>query len=233
MVSQKSSWLVILLTILGIVLVIAGITVWVLLPWMFTIAMVLLVTGIVLLIIVLAWYLCRGRVETKPTPKPKATAEEVMVIAAKPVAGPEEFVPAVTYPSPGKKQLPIETIEGIGKAYGDKLRKGGIEWVEDLAHADPGKVSKLGDISDMIAKKWIAMARLTWLDDVSEEDAETIVLGANITSIEQLAEANPEDLYNQVSTAEKFGRVQVPKGYSITKAMVEKWITSAKKEMTE
>ncbi len=69
MLSQKSSWLVILLIILGIVLIIVGGTVWFLIPLMFTVAMVFLVTGIVLLIIVLAWYLCRGRVDTKPTPK--------------------------------------------------------------------------------------------------------------------------------------------------------------------
>jgi predicted flap endonuclease-1-like 5' DNA nuclease len=231
--SQNNSWLVILLAIIGIVLIITGIALWFLMPLMFTLAMVLLITGLVFLIIVFAWYLCRGRVEPRPTPKPKAAVEEVEVKTVEPAAGPEEFVPAVMYPSPGKKQLPIETVEGIGKAYGEKLRKGGIEWVEDLAHADPATVSRLCDVSDMIAKKWIAMARLTWLDDVSEEDAETIVLGASITSIEQLADADPEDLYNKVSTAEKFGRVQVPEGYSITKSKVQKWIASAKKEMTE
>ena len=69
MLSQKSSWLVILLTILGIVLIIAGGAVWFLIPLMFTGAMVFLVTGIILLSNVLAWYLCRGRVDTKPTPK--------------------------------------------------------------------------------------------------------------------------------------------------------------------
>jgi len=121
----------------------------------------------------------------------------------------------------------------LGKSYGSKLREGSIEWVEDLALTTPENVMKLTGVNLLLAKKWIAMARLTWLDDVSNEDAECIVLGAHITSIEELAVADPDDLYNKVSTAEKFGRVQVPQGYTISKDKVRKWITSAQKELPE
>ncbi len=148
-------------------------------------------------------------------------------------AGPEEFIPEVLLPQPGKKQLPVSTVEGIGKKYQDELEKGNIKWVEDLALSKPETVSELTGVNNKTAQKWIAMARLTWLNDVSNEDAECIVLGANITSIEELAVADIEDLYNKVSTAEKFGRVQVPKGYKITKDKVKLWIESAKKEMPE
>jgi hypothetical protein len=149
------------------------------------------------------------------------------------LAGPEEFVPEVLLPQPGKKQLPVSTVEGIGKKYSGELEKGGIQYVEDLALSRPETVTKLTGVHTITAQKWIAMARLTWLDDVSNEDAECIVLSANITSIEELAVADPDDLYNKVSTAEKFGLVQVPKGYSITKEKVTLWIESAKKEMPE
>jgi predicted flap endonuclease-1-like 5' DNA nuclease len=203
---------------------------------MSTLAMVgiaLIITGIAFFMILLLWVLTRGQIEDKPAPKKVKPAQEVEVITAELVAGPEEFVPEVMLPSPGKGQLPVNTIEGIGKAYGEKLTKGGIEYVEDLALTTTEKIMTLVDVSELVAKKWIAMARLTWLDDVSEEDAECIVLGANITSIEELAVAKADDLYNKVSTAEKFGRVRVPTGYKITKAMVQKWIESAKKEMPE
>ena len=192
-----------------------------------------IISGIAFFCILLLWFLTREEFEEATSPKKPKPSVKVEVKTAEIAPGPEEFVPEVMLPTPGKKQLPVNTIEGIGKAYGEKLSKGGIEWVEDLALTTPRKIMKLVDVSELIAKKWIAMARLTWLDDVSEEDAECIVLGANITSIEELAVAKADDLYNKVSTAEKFGRVQVPAGYKITKVMVQKWIDSAKKELPE
>jgi len=231
--SEKVSWLIYLLAILGIILIISGAVVYILLATIQMVGITLIITGVAFFIILLLWFLTRGRIdEAQISMEPKPT-ETVEVKTAEIAAGPEEFVPEVMLPAPGKKQLPVNTIEGIGKAYGEKLTKGGIEWVEDLALTTPEKIMKLVDVSGFVAKKWIAMARLTWLDDVSEEDAECIVLGANITSIEELAVTKVDDLYNKVSTAEKFGRVQVPAGYTITKAMVQKWIDSAKKEMPE
>ena len=220
----------IILLVLGIVLIVDGAAFWFLLSSM-EIGFAMLVIGIFLCIIFLLTFMFGGddEADIKPTPvkeKPEAKAAE-------PAEGPEEFVPEVLLPQPGTKQLPIETIEGISKAYGDKLREGSIEWVEDLAMTTPENVMKLTGVNQPHAKKWIAMARLTWLDDVSNEDAECIVLGAHITSIEELAVADADDLYNKVSTAEKFGRVQVPQGYTISKDKVRKWITSAQKEMPE
>jgi predicted flap endonuclease-1-like 5' DNA nuclease len=172
----------------------------------------------------------KPKLKAKPKPRPK---KKVHVETAEPPAGPEEFVPEVMYPKPGQKQLPIETIEGIGSIYGKKLRKGGIDFVEDLALSNPKKVARLCDVSDAVAKKWIAMARLTWLDDVSEEDAEALVLAAGITSIEQLAVASANKLYRQVTKAVKEGRVLIPAGYKFTLTMAKKWVASAQKEIPE
>ncbi|MFX0168588.1 MAG: DUF4332 domain-containing protein [Candidatus Hodarchaeota archaeon] len=233
MVSQKLSGLSYLLIILSIVLIITGTVVHFMLAPLALVGIALIITGISFLIIFLLWYMTREQVMKTPSVKGAKPTETVEIRTAEPPAGPEEFVPEVILPSPGKKQLPVSTIEGIGKAYGQRLEEGGIEYVEDLALTAPDKITRLVDVSETVAKKWIAMARLTWLDDVSEEDAECIVLGANLTSIEELAVADVEDLYNKVSTAEKFGRVLVPAGYKITKALVQKWIESAKKEMPE
>ena len=226
--SQRDSILIIILLILGFALIVAGAAFWLLFGQM-VVGLVMLFIGIFMLIIVLFYYLWGGDGKTDYEHKPVKDKPEAETV--EPAEGPEEFVPEVLLPQPGTKQLPIETIEGIGQAYGEKLREGSIEWVEDLALTTPDNVMKLTGVNESHAKKWIAMARLTWLDDVSNEDAECIVLGAHITSIEELAVADPDNLYNKVSNAEKFGRVQVPQGYTLSKDKVRKWIASAQNEM--
>ncbi|MFX0079621.1 MAG: DUF4332 domain-containing protein [Candidatus Hermodarchaeota archaeon] len=228
--SKRNSKLIIILLVIGLVLIVVGAIIWFLLGQIIT-GLTLLVVGIFFFIFVLIYYLFGDKDDTDFEPKPAKEKPEAKAI--EPAEGPEMFVPEVLLPQPGTKQLPIETIEGIGKAYGDKLREGSIDWVEDLALTTPENVMKLTGVNQLHAQKWIAMARLTWLDDVSNEDAECIVLGAHITSIEELAVADPDDLYNKISTAEKFGRVQVPQGYTISKDKVRKWISSAQKEMPE
>ena len=226
----KDETVAVVAIIIGIILIFVGIAAYSLLPapTNFNLGLGLGVLGIIVLIggIVIA-------VTARDSKKPKTVKTRVEAKEDEVASGPEEFVPEVLLPQPGKKQLPVSTVEGIGKAYSEQLKKGGIHYVEDLALAKPETVVELAGVKFIVAQKWIAMARLTWLDDVSNEDAECIVLGANITSIEELAVADPEDLYNKVSTAEKFGRVQVPKGYKITKDKVKLWIESAQKEMPE
>lgn len=241
----------ILIVLLGIILIIAAGAIWLLQISLPTTMLTLAGGGVVVLISGFLSLLQGGskpkaklRSKPKAKAKPKAKSKtktkaksrpkkEIHVETAELPAAPEEFVPEVMYPKPGQKQLPIETIEGIGSIYGKKLRKGGIDFVEDLALSNPKKVAKLCDVSDAIAKKWIAMARLTWLDDVSEEDAEALVLAAGITSIEQLAVASPNQLYRLVTTAVREGRVAIPAGYKFTLTMAKKWVASAQKELPE
>lgn len=226
----KDDTVAVIAIIVGVTLIFVGVVAWTQLPppTNFNLGLGIGALGIIVLIggIVI--------VATSRGPKtPKSVQTRVKEKEGEVALGPEEFVPEVLLPRPGKKQLPISTVEGIGKTYSGQLEKGGIHYVEDLSLAKPETVVHLTGVKFVVAHKWIAMARLTWLDDVSNEDAECIVLGANITSIEELAVANPIDLYNKVSTAEKFSRVQVPKGYSITQDKVNKWIESAKREMPE
>ncbi|MFX1577095.1 MAG: DUF4332 domain-containing protein [Promethearchaeota archaeon] len=228
--SLRNHTIAIVAIVVGIILICVGIAAFYLLNPLIAsiVGSGLIVLGALILIggIVIR-YLVRDVKGVKAVP----TSEETK--AEEGVFGPEKFVPEVLLPKPGRKQLPVSTIEGIGEIYSKQLEKGGIQFVEDLALTTPETVGRLTDVKFGIAQKWIAMARLTWLDDVSNEDAECIVLGANITSIEGLAVANPDKLYSKVSTAEKFGRVQVPEGYTITKDKVKKWIESAKKELPE
>ncbi|TXT55292.1 MAG: hypothetical protein BAJATHORv1_40203 [Candidatus Thorarchaeota archaeon] len=161
-----------------------------------------------------------------------STAGEVVesrAVAKKKVTPVEEYVPEVEIPDAVLETLPIETIEGIGKAYGEDLRNAGIKTVHDLLKADAEKVAKICGVGEDIASRWIAMSRFAWLKSVSEEDAEAIVYGGGILGLGELAIANAQELLEDIQRAVELGHVKVPEGYTFTLDMVEKWIDEAKK----
>ncbi len=136
----------------------------------------------------------------------------------------EEYVPEVVEPAASLKDLPIETIEGIGEVYGKELRNKGIDSVQDLVDSTPEKVAEICDVDVVRARKWIAMGRFTRLDTVSEEDAEALVVAGGITELKSLAKADAEDLLFKIQKAVDNEDVQIPAGYEFTLDMVEKWI---------
>jgi hypothetical protein len=125
--------------------------------------------------------------------------------------------------------LPIETIEGIGKVFGAQLRGAGIKTVADLVSSTPSKITQVCDVNMEQAEKWIAMGRFAWLDDISEEDAEAIVFATGITDLKGLARASPDDILSKIQAALKAGDVRVPAGYTISLSKVTSWINTAKK----
>ena len=141
----------------------------------------------------------------------------------------EEYTPAVEKPKAPLTNLPIETIEGIGKVYGAQLRGAGIKTVADLIASTPTKVAQACEVHTEQAERWIAMGRFAWLDEISEEDAEAIVFATGITDLKALARANPNDALSKVQAALKAGDVRVPAGYSISLDKVNSWIDAAKR----
>jgi len=163
---------------------------------------------------------------TKPTPKP----------VVKDVPEPEEeeehaeeYVPEVEAPAAELSKLPIETIEGIGEVYGKELKAAGIATVADLMVADVDKVAEVTDVNIEQAKRWIAMSRFAWLDEVSEEDAEAIVFATGITDLKTLARANAQDIYTKIQAALDEGDVRVPAGYKFDVDTIQTWIDAAKR----
>lgn len=128
-----------------------------------------------------------------------------------------------------KGQLPVDTIEGIGRIYSRELSELNIHYVYELAEAKPEEVAQVSGINKETTKLWIAMANLTLLDSASEEDAEGIVKAANIVTVRELAQADPTALYTTIMEAIEAGNVQVPSQYSLTKRRVKKWIKESKK----
>jgi len=159
----------------------------------------------------------------KPKPKPKPVPEPE----------PEDehaelHVPAVEKPAAPLTDLPIESIEGIGPIYGGKLRKAGIPTVAEMLAADPENVAEICDVNVEQAERWIAMSRFSWLDTVSEEDAEAIVFATGMDDLKSLAEASADNLYKKIKAALAEGDVRVPAGYKFSVEQIQKWIDEAK-----
>ena len=162
--------------------------------------------------------------------KPKAKPKEEK--KPKPVESEDDHVelhvPAVEKPAAPLTDLPIESIEGIGPVYGAKLRDAGIPTVAEMLAADPENVAKVCDVGVEQAERWIAMSRFSWLDTVSEEDAEAIVFATGMDDLKSLSEASAEDLYKKISDALAEGDVRVPAGYKFSVEQIQKWIDEAK-----
>ena len=140
----------------------------------------------------------------------------------------ETYVPEVEEPRAELKELPIETIEGIGEKYGSKLRAEGIETVAELLITSPSRIAEICDVSEAHAQRWIAMSRFCWLDSISEEDAEAIVYGGGVLDLGELAEAKAEVLLDEINSAVSLGHVRIPEGYEFTLDMVKDWIKEAR-----
>jgi len=94
--------------------------------------------------------------------------------------------------------------------------------------ADPDNVASVCDVSVEQAERWIAMARFSWLDTVSEEDAEAIVFATGMDDLKSLSEANADVLYKKISDALAEGDVRVPAGYKFSVEQIQGWIDEAK-----
>jgi predicted flap endonuclease-1-like 5' DNA nuclease len=141
----------------------------------------------------------------------------------------EVHVPEVVKPTAEPSKLPIETIEGIGPAYGKLLRKAGYSSVADIIAVVAEQIAEICDVNITQAERWIAMSRFAWLDNISEEDAEAIVFAAGITDLGTLAEADAVEIQRKIDHALKSGHVRVPAGYTFALEKIKNWISTAKK----
>ncbi len=94
----------------------------------------------------------------------------------------------------------IEKIEGIGPAYGEKLRGVGITTVEALleAAASPKGRQELAEkteITEKLILEWANLADLFRIKGVSEEYSD-LLEEAGVDTVVELARRNPENLYN-------------------------------------
>jgi hypothetical protein len=140
----------------------------------------------------------------------------------------ESYVPEVEESDADLRELPVETIEGIGTTHGRELRNAGIETLKELMRARADEVADISDVNIETAQRWIAMSRFCWMETVSEEDAEAIVYAGGIIDVKELASADSDSLFRKIDTSIKKGHVRIPEGYEIPREKVSIWIHEAK-----
>lgn len=188
---------------------------------------------LVAIVILILIYCCIMKRDSEASPKPTPRPEPVADVPAEDEPeddSSEMYIPEVEVPEADLSDLPIETIEGIGRVYGTELRNAGINTVLDLLSADPQEVANVCHVPLEQAKRWKTMSRFAWLDVISEEDAEALVI-VGFTSLKELANADPHDLLKKVEAGVADGRIRIPDDYEFTLYMVTAWIDSAKEHL--
>jgi predicted flap endonuclease-1-like 5' DNA nuclease len=123
----------------------------------------------------------------------------------------------------------LETIEGIGSVYAEKLRAAGIRSVSALLRA--GATSKGRDelaektgVGDAFILDWVNRADLMRVHGVGEEYSD-LLEQAGVDTVVELAQRNPDNLFKrmvEVNEAKRLVR-RIP-----TRDMVARWVEQAK-----
>jgi predicted flap endonuclease-1-like 5' DNA nuclease len=123
----------------------------------------------------------------------------------------------------------LETIEGIGSVYGEKLREKGIGTVEALLEtgATPAGRQELEEktgIGHALILEWVNLADLMRIKGVGEEYSD-LLEEAGVDTVKELRRRVPENLYRaivEVNEAKELVR-RLP-----TLRMVADWVRQAK-----
>jgi hypothetical protein len=127
--------------------------------------------------------------------------------------------------------IPVTDLDGIGIKLGNSLSKIGITTVGELSLASVTQIASALNINETRARAFLdmagLMARLAVLG-FRDEVVELLVKGAGIRSMEELAEADPRELFRVCQEAAASGKIQAPQRFSFTSSEVKGWIKTAK-----
>ncbi len=123
----------------------------------------------------------------------------------------------------------LETIEGIGGTYAQKLRQAGITTVEGLLEKGSTpkgreEIAEATGISGKLVLRWVNHADLFRIKGVGEEYAD-LLEAAGVDTVVELAQRNAQHLYEKMAAtnAEKKLVRKMP-----TQEQVSDWISQAK-----
>ncbi len=124
----------------------------------------------------------------------------------------------------------LQTIEGIGDTYAEKLEKAGVGSLEALLEqckTPKGRaaLAEKSGISDKLVLKWANRADLFRVKGIGEEYSDLLEI-AGVDTIPELAQRNAENLYNKM--------VEINKERELVRRLpaqgqVAEWIEQAKK----
>jgi len=130
--------------------------------------------------------------------------------------------------------LPVSEIDGIGPVRKSRLEETGIENVGELSLASVELVADAVGISKTRAQSFIDMANFMSRLNIAglrDEVVEVLTKGVNIRSMEQLANASREELYQQSRQVVDSKQVRVPGQFTFTQDDVETWIQAARSSL--
>ena len=123
----------------------------------------------------------------------------------------------------------IIDIEGIGEVYTEKLAGIGITTTQALLKrgSTPNgrqEIAESGDISGKLVLEWVNRADLFRIKGVAEEYSDLLEV-AGVDTVPELAQRNPENLYNALAQANAAKKVvrRLP-----SQAQVGDWVAQAK-----
>jgi predicted flap endonuclease-1-like 5' DNA nuclease len=134
-----------------------------------------------------------------PAPKPAPTeATTVVTMSAKPLEKkrPPQVKKRKTY---NALDQDIETIEGIGPTYGNKLRNSGVRVVEDLLRAGSTRrkrrilANKVG-VAPGTLLKWVYRADFFRIRGIGTQYS-SLLESAGVNTVADLSRRNPKNLY--------------------------------------
>lgn len=123
----------------------------------------------------------------------------------------------------------LNEIEGVGEAYAHKLKEAGISTRENLLEkgASPEgrkEIASKSGIGEPLILKWVNQVDLSRIKGVSGEYGELLEV-AGVDSIPELAQRNPENLFQSLSTVNQEKKLvrKMP-----TQHQVGNWIDQAR-----
>jgi predicted flap endonuclease-1-like 5' DNA nuclease len=126
----------------------------------------------------------------------------------------------------GERQQPIEATEGIGPAFGRKLRGAGVTTLGELLQREPGELAEASGIEPKLVRKWHAQGTLQAVNGIGPQFSELLVR-AGIGSLEALAAQQPAALARRLNDYEARLGVRV-QGRTITPEMTGDWVRQAR-----
>jgi predicted flap endonuclease-1-like 5' DNA nuclease len=124
----------------------------------------------------------------------------------------------------------IEEIEGIGPAYGEKLRQAGVKSTEEILKraCDRKGRQELAEATGLDASlilTWVNMADLFRIKGIGAEYSE-LLKKSGVDTVKELRNRNPENLLAKMTEINSAGRQLVRTLPSLK--MVESWVALAK-----
>jgi predicted flap endonuclease-1-like 5' DNA nuclease len=124
---------------------------------------------------------------------------------------------------------PIEEIEGIGPAFGDKLRAAGIKDTDGLlaktgTPKDRTALAAATGIAEALVLKWANRADLMRVKGIGEQFSDLLEM-AGVDTVPELAKRNAENLHAALLAANEAKKlVRQPPSLKV----VQDWIAAAK-----